>query len=281
MNRLRLTVQAIVAITACHAASAQLPAVDTFPVKRCDQPKSPFGILLRSTGRVAFRLGTDGRPDTASLMVERVLGMSVAAYRSAAARRLSACRFDVDRAALHASVTVVDQADTDSIGVTIGVAREARDTNAALRPEPLVVPKDSFPLPFGDRRLEERPRQLSCKPFSGQPPPQLPPSARQRAAAAVSDAQRPGTSTAAQSGNLSETQKWNVTYAGTLVAIVRAGVDGKPGSAVRVVSVTNPSAVNRLAELIGGCEFAPGRYRGVAVPSFLLVTVTVPEATVP
>ena len=62
-------------------------------------------------------------------------------------------------------------------------------------------------------------------------------------------------------------EQFNATHAGSLTALVRVGTDGKPGSQIRVLAVTNPSAMQNLGDRIGSCRFVPARVLGVVVPA--------------
>ena len=54
-----------------------------------------------------------------------------------------------------------------------------------------------------------------------------------------------------------QNEQFNATHAGSLTALVRVGTDGKPGSQIRVLEVTNPSAKQYLGDRIdavGSCR---------------------------
>jgi hypothetical protein len=251
------------------AASSQAPS---YAVKKCDAPKEEAGVLPRISGQAFYRLAKDGKPDTASIQVLRVFGISAAGFRSVVARRLSTCRFDVEKAALNAPAGVMSEIMADTTWFAVAIATPWITPAAPLAIEPLGLPKDSFPMRGDDRRIEERPRQISCKEATALPPQSHRTTSMATTTAAIAQA---------QATQRTETDQWNVAHAGTLVAEVRVGIDGKPGSAVRVISVTNAFATTSLAELIGGCRYVPGRYHGVLVPSFIQTTITVQPAKVP
>jgi hypothetical protein len=243
----------------------------TYPIKKCDDPKVPIGVLPKGFGTVSFLLGKDGKPDTASIAVLKVIGLSVAEFRSVAARELNGCRHDMGTVAPTAPVNVVQEirfADSSSIDVGVATASPAPGTPLAI--EPLGLPKDSFPMPIDDRRVEERPRRLSCK------APQSPP-----IRVAASGTSRADFQAQMQTQLRIAVEQWNDVNAGTLVGQVRVGVDGKPGTQVRVIEVSNPLAAQNLAELIGGCRFVPGRYHGVLVPAIVETKIGIAPGRVP
>ena len=269
LNRLLVAVGTVVAATT--AARSQVPPAAggrQYAVKKCDEPKVPIGSLTKVSGQVSYLLSKDGRPDTTSVSVVALSGMSVAGFRSVARRQLSACRFDVGPGGLTAAIRVVEEISADSATVTPAGATPAAELPTALTLELSEVSKDSFPLSIDDRRIDERPRRLSC------PYPQSP-RISGPAVGSVSSAGAARADAQAQAPSRLTIASFNERSAGTLVALVRVGVDGKPGTQVRVISVSNPSAVQNLAELIGGCRFVPGRYRGVPVPAFVETTIRV------
>ena len=86
--------------------AAQAPTVASFAVKKCDEPKVPIGMLRTAAGTVTFRLAKVGKPDTTSLAVVKVLGLSVAGFKSAVPWQLSACRFEMGSVAVPSPMTV-------------------------------------------------------------------------------------------------------------------------------------------------------------------------------
>jgi hypothetical protein len=256
----------------CLGTASASSQTSNYPVKKCDAPKEQLGILPKISGQLFYLLGKDGKPDTASIKVLKVFGISAAGFRSVGARQLGGCHFDVEKAALTAPTGVMSEVTADSASFTLGTAAQWITPAAPLAIEPLVLPKDSFPMRPDDRRIEERPRQLGCKESTAQPPTLHMPTTPGTQAAQLAQAQ----------ANLRvETDRWNTQHAGSLVAEVRVGVDGKPGSEVRVISVTNGFATTSLAEMIGGCRYVPGRYHGIPVPSFIQTTITVQPARAP
>lgn len=256
-HRSGLVCLAILVVASAPLAAQTAAAGGSFAIKKCDDPKAPIGILPKGFGDVSFLLGKDGRPDTTSITVTKTFGLSVAGVHSVAARELSACRFDMGSTKPPAPIRVVAEVQfADSSGVDVGVATATDTPPPALAIEPLGLPRDSFPMAIDDRRIEERPRQLECKPPQ---PPQIRVSA--------SGSSRADAQMQLQTQMRIAAEQWNDVNAGTLVGQVRVGTDGKPGTQIRVISVSNSLAAQNLAEQIGGCRFSPGRYRGVAVPA--------------
>jgi hypothetical protein len=262
------TVGTVVATTPAPSQVPPAAGGTQYAVKKCDEPNVPIGWLPKVAGQVTYLLGKDGRPDTATVAVVTLSGMSVAGFRSVAKRQLSVCRFDIGTAGLTAAVRVVEEIGGDSATVTALGATPATEPGTTLAIESFDISKDSFPLPIDDRRIDERPRRLSC------PYPQRPRGSISSAGAARADAQ-------AQAPLRLAMTTYDELSAGTLVAQVRVGVDGRPGTQVRVISVSNPSAAQNLAELIGGCRFVPARYHGVLVAAFVETTIKVWAVSVP
>jgi hypothetical protein len=250
-----------VATTACAVIPAAGQSAQ-YAIKKCDELKVPIGALPEGSGTVSYLISKDGRPDTSSIAVLEVSGLSAAAFRSVMARRLAACRFSGGRAG--ASSTVVSEiAQLDSMTLQVASTTASSPTSQPLPLETLSIPLDSFPLPLNDRRIEERPLRLSCN-AARTPPPIMISGRGATRAQAMQDAQ--------DQMRMAQLQQ-STKYGGTLVAEVRVGIDGKPGPQVRVIEATNRMAVQALADIIATCRFAPARIRGVAVPSYLVVRV--------
>src|ERR1017187_6059426 len=268
------TVGTVVATTPAPSQVPPAAGGTQYAVKKCDEPKVPIGWLPKVAGQVTYLLGKDGRPDTATVAVVTLSGMSVAGFRSVARRQLSVCRFDIGTAGLTAAVRVVEEIGADSATVTALGATPATEPGTTLAIEPSDISKDSLPLPIDDRRIDERPRRLSC-PYPQRPRVSGPPVGSASSAGVTrADAQ-------AQAPSRLAMTSFNEHSAGTLVAQVRVGVDGRPGTQVRVLSVSNPLAAQNLAELIGGCRFVPARYHGVLVPALVETTIKVWPVNVP
>jgi hypothetical protein len=255
---------------ALSPASGQTPSEGApsgalYPVNTCDDPKVPIGVLPKGFGTVSYRLAKDGKPDTASIVVLKAFGLSVAGFRSVAVRALSACRFEMGKLELRAPAVVVEEIHfADSTAIDLGLATASPAPGPPLAVETLGLPQDSFPMPIADRRIEERPRRLSCK-----PPQSLP------FRVSASGTSRADVQTQAQTQLRIAHDQWNQVNAGTLVGQLRVGADGKPGNQVKVIEVSNSVAAQNLAELIGGCRFVPGRYRGILVPAMVETTIGV------
>lgn len=251
-----------VILTSMGALSASSQSGIT--LRKCDEPKAPIGMLPKGFGSVSYQLGKDGKPDTTSLAVLKVIGLSAPAFRSVAARELSVCRFDMGKPEPSKNVTVVSEVTfSDSMRVEIGTTIPTAESGNPMSLSVSPLPKESLPLAADDRRIEEHPRRLQCKP---PPPPRIISVTGRGSSAASAQAD-------AQSQAQQQMQQWAQTHSGVLVAEILVGTDGKPGSQVRVISVSNPMAAENLAELIGGCRFAPGRVNGVAVPAYMVTRV--------
>jgi hypothetical protein len=242
------------------SADAQSPPPAGYPVKKCDEPKAPIGMLPKGFGQISYMVGKDGKPDTASIAVLKVIGLSPAGFKSVAARVLSACRLDMGKPDPSGSVGVMSEVTfSEAMPVQVSTATPLSAPGTALALESIKIPKDSLPLPINDRRIEERPLRLSC----AGPRQQAPQRITGRGASAAQAQQD-----AAEQIKTAQQQQ-SALNSGTLLAQVLVGIDGKPGSQIRVIEVSNPMATQNLAELIGGCRFAPGRILGVAVPAYI------------
>lgn len=247
-----------VTLAACTFApmSGQTSATSgSYPVKECWTSRTMFGVLPEASGWVSYSLHKDGKPDTASITVRKVDGMSAAGFRSVAVRKLRACRHEMGRPAPRAPVEVSQQISfADSSKLEVSVATTVVSDTPPLALEPFDISKDSFPLPISDSRIEERPRRLDCLPLPGgvMPLPSPP---------GVDDGRRWMRENAAK------------VYSGWLIAQVRVGVDGKPGTAIRVLDASSPADAQKFARMIGGCQFVPARYHGVVVPAFIQLTL--------
>jgi len=224
-------------------------------LKKCDDPKVPIGRLPSGNAVIWYRLGHDGKPDTAGMGVVQVLGMSVAGVRSVAARLLSACRFDAVKGEVP-SAGLLTELRFDSVHISLGSTNRAESVATLRGPEEFDLAPDSV-LSSGDRRIEEKPRSLKC------PSPPRPPDFRASG--------RGATQAEAQAASKAEigTQidSWNRMNAGQLIADVIVRPDGKTDGNIRVVQVSNPAATGPLSEMIRGCTWIPGRALGVAVPT--------------
>jgi hypothetical protein len=225
-------------------------------LKKCDDPKVPIGGLPTGNAVIWYRVGRDGKPDTAGMGVVQVLGMSVAGVRSVAVRLLSACRYDVKKDD-SLSAGLLTELRFDTAHVALGSTNHA-DSPATLRtPETFSLPRDSV-FPSGDRRVEEKPRPLKC------PPAPRPPDFQ--ASGPIRGATQGQAQAAFRADIGPQVDNWNRMNAGQLQAEFVVNPDGKLDGKIQVVQVTNPSATATLSEMINGCTWIPGRALGVAVP---------------
>jgi len=243
------------------AASAQGAAGGPFVMKGCDDPKVPIGMLPKAGGTVSFKLSKDGKPDPETIAVTKVLGMSVAGFKSAAVRQLGACHFDVPKGALNSPATVTSDVTTAGNQVTFSSATIV-EAGTPLPVEPFTLPRDTMPFAAEDRRVEEKPRRLGCT--QQVKAPTVIHATGSSAAAAQQDAR--------QQAQVMDEQ-FRASHAGKLTAVMRVGADGKPGSQIRVIEITNPPALQNLGDYLGSCRFAPGRILGQAVPTLFETSV--------
>ena len=243
MHRL-FVVAALAAGTPAWAAAQTL--------KKCDDPKTPIGILPSGNAVIWYRLGHDGRPDTAGMGVVQVAGLSVAGVRSVALRLLSGCHFDT-RKGDDPNAGLVTELRFDSARVSLGATNHA-DGPAALRaPEPLDLPRDTV-LGAGDRRVEEKPRGLKC---ASPRPPEIRASGRGATQAEARASAQPEVT--------AQVDNWNRMNTGQLVADVVVTPAGRIDDNIQVVQVSNPAATGSLSELVRSCSWVPGRVLGVPV----------------
>lgn len=226
------------------------PRTDSIPVKNCGDPKVPIGLLSTASGTVQLTLARNGRPDTASIAVTEVTGMSAAGFRSVAVRKLGACRFDVGKVAGNAGVQVRAAMQVGGATITLGPAVPSPEPAPALALTALDLPIDSFPLPYQDARVEEHPRRLRCNdppmPSAGSPQ-----QMRERM------------------------REWSATWMGIIHARVNVGVNGTPERRVLVLDSSNSDATSNLVNLLLGCSYVPGRTHGVVVPTYMIDSIGV------
>lgn len=219
---------------------------------RCDTPRVPLGVLA-GEGRVRYRVLENGHPDTASVEVLAVRGLSVGGYRSAVVRVLADCRMK----RLH------DAPDGVRVSQAIAFVRNRANTITQLTPPGPVDPAD-IPLPGGprlvrggdaaaldDSLVEEHPRPLSCNdalPSAGSSPPSGPFRSEAEANAAFAD--------------------WARLHNGRARLLVVVGIDGQVArDQVSVVDSDNPTVTNDMIKGVAGCHYAPGRIGGEPVPT--------------
>lgn len=241
--RTSLSAAAIGWCTVASIAAAQA----TYPVKKCAAPNEPLGIL-HAQGQVAYRLMKDGRPDTGSVRVVSVRGISPGGLRSAAVRELSACRFDrsADSAA---AVFVVDAIGFDSATVIVSPATVVAETIIAMalpaRPAFILEPVDA-----NDSTVEERPRRLGCDRTVDQPPFTGAFRTRQDAEAAQA--------------------AWRRQNSGVMIARVTVTSDGTiHRDGIAVTSTTNPMMMDEFFRVLLSCRYVPGRIGGMAIPTIV------------
>lgn len=231
-------VRFIPALSLAVITAATLGAQDQpLGFKKCSAPKVPIG-LVRGSGELLFDISAKGKPDTSTIEVLSVTGISPAGLRSAVGRQLSACEFDTKQAHL-AGVTKVRQGwSFEGPRTRFGGAIKA-DTGTVMALMPMTPPTD--PVPDSSAALEEHPRWLSCR----------------------SDAQ-PGAPDAGGNTDASAgTSVWVqfvVDSAGKVVP-----------STVHAVESNDLVASNTAVQDYTGCRYVPGRIGGVPVQTVMLV----------
>lgn len=228
------------------AQGATIP--DSIAVRDCRPSEVPIGIFTAS-GSVGFLVRPDGRPDTASIRVLDVTTVSVAAYRNAAARLLSGCRFRLPRAGLDAPVAVGMPLLFEGVPLLPVSAATLAQLPEGLDAAPVLIPTQGLPLADDDARLEEYPLIDSRCDGVG---PGSPPAGMY-------------TSMMALVATLNE---WGRRQVGRLSVVLEISRTGEvvPGSVV-IEDAEQPRAARRLAERLARCRFAPARIGGVPVPA--------------
>jgi hypothetical protein len=229
-------------------AGAQGP----YAVRACGAPAEPLGVI-HAEGVLRFTITNEGRADTATVDVLAVRGMSVAGFRSASVRQLSACRFDRTKDPLDGDKHVVSAMRLDSATTVVTPATPASGAESPLpvgaRPG---LPAD--PVEATDSIVEERPRRLDCD----RPPP-LP----------------------LFTGSFRTIQDRDAAYqaflrqnSGTASARVTVGFDGRvvPGGVV-IMASTNPMLHDVFVGVLSTCRFVPGRIGGVTVMTIVATTM--------
>lgn len=224
------------------ATAAGQDKAPSYPPKQC--APGPVGRLT-GIGEVFYRLLPDRRPDTSSIIVLRVRGISAAGYRSAVARSIPRCRFDIKVSNANRPALVQFVA-FDSTGYKVAPAVLAADTApAGISLEPPVV---SGVFDETDPMLEERPYHDVCKPpRRSEGPRTITFSSREEADRYFEE----------QARRMSGSARFSV--------VVQPDGTVDPSS-VEVLSSTNPTATPELLELALSCRYYPGRIGGVAVP---------------
>ncbi len=226
-------------------AAQQLP--DTvFALRGCES-RFPVVGPMRADGIVAGILGVDGRMDTSSTRVLQVESASVAAYRSAAARWLSTCRYLIPRNRPNPPLAVVIALAFDGSAAHVGPAEWVPQLEAGLESAPALVPTQDLPLAPEDRRIEESALPAAgCNVYRD--------FGATRVFGSVAEARRElNTQLAERSGRV------RVEF--------EVGRDGRVVEAsVKVLEGTNAKAAEHFVKAIRQCRYAPARVGGVPVP---------------
>lgn len=222
--------------------AAQAPPGD-FALRTCDTPRQPLGVL-HGQGQVVYEMRRDGRPDTGSVRVVRSSDLSPAAFRSAAVRLLSACRFEAGSRPPRASTRVAERIVFHDSTAELRTPQPAPDSVAGVQPEAATAEPTGGPVEVDDPRLEERPRQLRCEHVQGaRPPMEERYRSREEAERQVGEYAREST--------------------GQVEARVVIGADGRvERHGITVLSSTNPRVTDGLVQAMASCRYAPGRIAG-------------------
>jgi hypothetical protein len=244
---------AVVAIVLAAPLGAQAAPDTVFALQRCEV-RHPLLGPMRADGIVAAMMTRDGTLDSATVRVLQVENVSVAAFRSAAARLLSTCRYR--NASRHREpVPVVITLTFTGSDARLGPAEQVPQLEAGIEPGPVLLPTQ-LPLASEDGRIEESMLPGSqCTVWRSFSTP--------RVYGSPADAGRDlNTQLAERSGRV------RVEF--------EVGADGTvPPSSVRVQTSDNPKLLEIFTRQIVRCRFAPARIGGVPVP----VRVTMAAAT--
>lgn len=223
---------------------ATIAAQATYPVSRCGAPTEPLGIL-HAQGQVTYRLKPDGRPDTASLRVVSLRGISAGGLRSAAVRELSACWFNRSADTTREDVFVVDAIGFDSATLIVSPATVVTSSIATIAvPRNPPLPPD--PIEATDSTVEERPRRISCDRQADIPPFSGGYRTRQDRDAAFAS--------------------WQRQNSGIALAQITVRADGRVRPEGIVITSSNNPAMNYLfVSILASCQYVPGRIAGIPV----------------
>lgn len=211
--------------------------------KECRAPKVPIGYL-RGSGRLVFGVDAKGRPDTSTVRVVRVIGMSGAALRSAVRRQLSACRFDIHKAGLAGPVELAQSWEFESTKVRFGGAEPA---GPELPPDSVIAPAlPPVPVPDSAAVLEERPRVLDC-----------PHGYRVESAGIPNGEPHPEDESGGPPGENSGSVK--IQFEVDTLGRVASGT-------ITPVASTDPTLINDAVRNYAACRYTVGRIGGVPVP---------------
>jgi hypothetical protein len=221
----------------------------TFPWRDCGTFDVPLGSIRPSLGTVAYRMGRDGRADTATLRIVAAERISVAGYRSAVTRVLASCRMRVPRGLPREGVPVVQVIRFGGIGVMPHAARLTDSIPEGLPDDTVLLPTQGLPLAHEDPRLEEQATLLHpCLSTAGERPPTGPFASREEANRAF--------------------DQWAASMNGRVSFTVEIGMDGKPvSSTVQMIEAASPAATTSLVARLLRCRFAPARIGGRPIPA--------------
>jgi TonB family protein len=241
----RLVYGAAFVLAGASRLTAQAANDTAFALRGCESRVPVMGPMT-ADGIVAAMLGADGRIDTATTRVLQVESVSVAAYRSAAARYLSTCRYRTSGAKGRYPLPVVIALAFARQTQRAGPAEQVPQLDAGIAPAPVLIPTQDLPLEPIDRRIEEFPMPLpGCSPTR---------TIGTRVYSSLAAARRDINAQLAEiRGNIRV--ELEVDRDGTVVP-----------SSVVLVSYDNPNVADTFVEALRKCRFIPARIGGIPVP---------------
>jgi hypothetical protein len=239
------------ALVALPAAGQRLrltaPATDsTFPVAACDVEQMTTG-RMSADGVVAYLLGANGLPDTATVRVVESEMISAAGLRSAATRRLAGCRMTLPYGYQGPAIPVQQRLNFLESGFGAEGAERISDLPAGLSLEVPEAARRPGVWDMDDPAVEERPWQsMGCRPKGL-------PTLEGRRFRSREEAMRAA-------------EEHTRQVAGKVILLVTVDTSGAvvPGSDSLVLG-ENPQTTNALASSIKECRFLPARIGGVPV----------------
>jgi len=202
---------------------------------KCGALRQPIGTFT-ARGSVRYRLATNGTPDTASVEVLSAGPMSIAGFRSAAVRQLSACKMQHPPRPL----AVVQQLQFDTGAAALDPAIVATGSESPLAVEATEPPDATAIFSATDPALEERPRWVDCD-------------------------RAPRTKITTTSGRSMAAESYDSDPAdhGLVTAALLVGPDGRVvKDSLTLLRTDNTLATSKLMRSLATCRFAPGRVLG-------------------
>lgn len=242
----RLTTGILLALAVAPRLGAQQPIDTVFALRGCES-RVPVVGPMRADGIVAALLRPDGRIDTASTRVLQVESVSIAAFRSGAARFLSTCQYRLTGAKRPNPIPVVISMQFQGGPTLVGPAEEVPQLDVGLEPGPVLLPTQDLPLAPEDRRIEESPLpQRDCSVWRD--------FGSTRYYRSIDEAMRDmDTRLEERRGRLRV--EFEVDREGRVVE-----------TSINVLTQDNPKAAEHFVKAIKGCQYLPARVGGMGVP---------------